>query len=90
MIPSVKKFVEPVAVILSECLKTYFSLKSHGYHHLTVNHLIEFNKKRDLGLYGKLIENIYFLLVSTVTVTVPILAVFKQRGKNIERTAFVQ
>ena len=56
MIPIIKKFVEPGTVILSDCWKAYSSLKSEGYHHLTVNHSIAF-KNKETGACTNLIES---------------------------------
>jgi hypothetical protein len=56
LISILKKIIEPGTVILSDCWKAYSSLKSEGYHHLTVNHSNEF-KNKETGACTNLIES---------------------------------
>ena len=56
LIPIIKKNVKPGTLILSDCWKSYNSLKDEGYTHLTVNHSIEF-KNKETGACTNLIES---------------------------------
>ncbi|GFW20936.1 putative transposase-like protein [Trichonephila clavipes] len=38
----IESWIEPGTTVVSDCLKSYERLSERGYHHLTVNHSVEF------------------------------------------------
>lgn len=51
----IKEFVLPGTTIISDCWKSYDCLEDEGYHHLTVNHSLEF-KHPETGAHTNTIE----------------------------------
>ena len=51
----IKEFVQPGTTIISDCWKSYDCLEDEGFHHLTVNHSLEF-KHSETGAHTNTIE----------------------------------
>ena len=56
LIPMIKFFILPGSMIISDGWEVYSSISEEGYHHMTVNHSIEFVNK-DSGACTNTIES---------------------------------
>lgn len=55
----IQERVEPGTTIISDCWKAYSCLSDHGFHHLTVNHSINFVDPSDKSIHTNTVERLW-------------------------------